>query len=184
VVGNWPINATVSATPVSPPSTPPGLTGSGGPSIAAADLNGDGRYELLVALAGPGGRPAPVSVYALGSGAAVWTPVKSFANAPISARRGMDLRPPTDRGPRPLTGPHAPVAAPAGPIGASGVEMTCGPSIEAPSAAPGPPQPARVESIGPIGGRADGSGRGANDRRPRSLGRPSRLALPGLAMRW
>jgi hypothetical protein len=53
VVGNSPINATVTAMPVSPPSTPPGLAGSRGLSIAAADLNGDGRYQLLVGRAEP-----------------------------------------------------------------------------------------------------------------------------------
>jgi hypothetical protein len=53
VIGNSPINATVTATPVSPPPTPPGLAGSRGLSIAAADLNGDGRIKLLVGRAGP-----------------------------------------------------------------------------------------------------------------------------------
>ena len=57
VVGNSPINATVTATPVSPPSKLPGLAGSGWLSIAAADLNGDGRYELPVGRA----RPAKLS---------------------------------------------------------------------------------------------------------------------------
>ncbi|WP_165226236.1 protease pro-enzyme activation domain-containing protein [Aquisphaera insulae] len=89
VDGSSPVNASVTATCIVAPAFLPGFRGATGLSIAAGNLDADGRDELVVAAAGTAGGWRPLAAFSLGGSG--WTLDQTFASPPVARRAGVSL---------------------------------------------------------------------------------------------
>ncbi|MDG3007630.1 FG-GAP-like repeat-containing protein [Paludisphaera mucosa] len=86
-----PYNAPVTAQVLSAASVPAGFQGARGLDLASADVNGDGKDELIVGQAATGGPARTVRAYAFQVGTSSWVEAKRYDRSPISTRNGVSL---------------------------------------------------------------------------------------------
>jgi len=91
VLGPSPVNALVSPSLLVGPTVLPGFRGANGLDLASADLDGDGRDELFVGQAGPGGPARAVRGFGLDAATGSWVQEQVFAAPPASTRGGGGL---------------------------------------------------------------------------------------------